>query len=188
MIIEKLITPASSYPVSISDLKDHLSIEDSEFDNLLTAYRLSAIQFVEKESGRCLMPQTWEVFKQCFNKILILPKGPVTSVTSIKYYDSNNTQQTYDSSNYRLIQGNTKSFIELDWNATIPDLYDRQDAVTIRYVAGSSTVNDLAIHAIKLLVGGWFNNREGELTGTISKELELGVSRLIANFSLGNYV
>ncbi|NDB18915.1 MAG: phage gp6-like head-tail connector protein [Actinobacteria bacterium] len=37
-----------------------------------------------------------------------------------------------------------------------------------------------AVHAINMLIGHWYFNREAVLTGTISKEIELAVAALLS--------
>lgn len=45
----------------------------------------------------------------------------------------------------------------------------------------------LALHAIRLLVGSWINNREAVLTGTISKEIEFAYTALTEQLMWSRY-
>ena len=133
------------------------------------------------------MPQTWEFYLPCWPSIALIPKNPVASITSVKYYDENNTEQTLNGTNYRLNIRSNLSYVEFDANASLPNLYDRSDAIAIRYVAGTATPAEEIKQIVRLLCGAWFEFREGEIDVS-SKELELGVSRLIRNIQSGNYV
>jgi uncharacterized phiE125 gp8 family phage protein len=60
----------------------------------------------------------------------------------------------------------------------------------VTYVAGygatSDTVPDAIRHAILLLVGFWFENREGVVVGTIAKELPFAVKSLLDAYRTGD--
>ena len=45
----------------------------------------------------------------------------------------------------------------------------------------AESVPETVRHAIKMLVANYYENRENELIGTISKTLPFGVEQLIAN-------
>jgi uncharacterized phiE125 gp8 family phage protein len=66
---------------------------------------------------------------------LRLPRGPVASVTDVKYYDADNMLQTVASSDYYLTDEQVPQVRFLSSFAQ-PETYDRPDAVRVTYVAG----------------------------------------------------
>jgi uncharacterized phiE125 gp8 family phage protein len=57
----------------------------------------------------------------------------------------------------------------------------RGDAVTVTYVAGYGNASDcpqLAQHAIRMLVGHWYENRESATVGAEVREVPMAVTRL----------
>jgi hypothetical protein len=63
--------------------------------------------------------------------------------------------------------------------------------VQITYLAGyggAANVPAPAKHAIKMLVGHWYANRESVLIGSISKELEFAVTALLSPLRWKQYV
>lgn len=156
-----LVTPAASYPVTLSDLKEHLAIDVASEDDRLTAMLAAATALCETETQRAYVSQTWKQTQRAFPcGKLYLPKPPLSSVTSVKYYDADNVQQTWDSSNYYVCKGTkAQGWIEPvdNWPAT----YDRPDAVEIIFVAGGFAPAQVA-HAIKVICGQWNEGREGQ--------------------------
>ena len=89
---------------------------------------------------------------------IILPYAPLDSITHVKYYDGTNTQQTWtentDYSVHTFI--NQKGFIEIMDGIDFPTLYDRADAVEIKFKAGYGTgASDAAFAIESCLFVGW---------------------------------
>ncbi len=88
-----------------------------------------------------------------------LKRGPVSSVTSVQYYDGSNNLVTYDSSNYALMKPSYHPGY-LEPLSYWPSAYARPDAVTITFVTGFASIPAQVKHAIRLLVGLWWSARE----------------------------
>lgn len=68
------------------------------------------------------------------------------------------------------------------YGQTWPSTLDTPDAVAITYWAGNPLVAGIGERekqAIDMLTAHWYRNREAVLTGTISKEVEFSVARLL---------
>lgn len=96
---------------------------------------------------------------------IILPKAPVNSVSSITYFDSDNSSQTWSSSNYNVINPeNQKGLIESVDGADYPSIYSRGDAITITFVSGygsaASDVPEPIKQAVLLIIGNLYEKRE----------------------------
>jgi hypothetical protein len=128
-----------------------------------------------------------------------LKRGPLTSVVSVKYYDTTNTLQTMSSSDYTYVNYAYQPGRVEPVNFW-PIAYPRPDAVTIQFVTGFSgawasgsgaagAVPPNVIHAIKLLVGQWWVMRESAMMGanTISQANEAAVNCLLSQFEVINY-
>ena len=69
------------------------------------------------------------------------------------------------------------------WPCTAPI----PDAVQITATIGSNNANgvpQVAKHAIRLLVGHWFQNREGVVNGTISSDVKMTVDALLSSLKV----
>jgi len=140
-----LITPASTLPVSVADAKSHLRVTHSNHDNLIEDLIWGAAREFENRANVVLSAQTWDLVMdsdEVKERIEFL-KYPVLGVTSISYYDTDNTLQTVTgtSSNREYISfiNGRPAAVDFIVDET-PSTYDRVDAMTIRFLAGYSTL------------------------------------------------
>jgi hypothetical protein len=97
---------------------------------------------------------------------IVLPYAPLASITHVKYYDSANVQQTWtkdtDYSVHKFI--NQKGFIEIINGISYPNVYERADAIEIKFKAGygdgASDVPEAIKTAILLIIGFMYEKRE----------------------------
>lgn len=176
------ITTDDTLPIELDDVKQHLLVEHDLDDDLITGYIWAAISYAEDYTGRDYTPTTYDWLLPCWHEKFELPKVAVQEITSLKYYDTDNQQQTWSSSNYyTVIPTNTPAYLVPDVSVTKPTLKARPDAITIRFTAGESTLPWQVDAAIKLIVGHLYENRQNEITGTITTELKLGANRLLGS-------
>ncbi len=181
------VTPPTIPSGYLTSLKDNLGITSSGHDTRLTRYLSAAITHIERETGRKIGSQTWDYFTDCFpytNRQYIQLPGPLSSITWIKYYDDDNTLQTWDVANYRTFAPtDTKGLIEaVD---TWPTVYDRANAVNVRFVTGTTAPADL-LQAVILLCGTWNEHREDQVTMALSTQ-DRGTERLIKSLRIRGY-
>jgi uncharacterized phiE125 gp8 family phage protein len=164
-----LITAPATEPVSTADAKTHLRVsgEDSYIEGLVKAAR----QQVEQYLHRALINQTWDIYFTNFRNVMRLPYSPVSSVTSVKYYDLDGVQQTLSSNLYYVVNSSDPAEIVKKYNVTYPDTeYGRPDPVVIRQICGygstGASVPQPIIHAIKLLVTDMYEHRGNYVVGT----------------------
>lgn len=181
-------------PVSREMAKAHCRITWDEEDQFIDRLISSARDMCERlDSGhRQYTTATWD-YNLCEfpGSIICLPRPPLQSVTSVKYYDTNNTQQTLSAASYHAVAPYQQpGRVELADGYSWPVTYERPDAVTIRFVAGygaAASVPPVIVQAMLLLIGHWNENREASLVGTISKEAEFSVKSLLAMHDVGAY-
>lgn len=145
----RIVTPASALPVSVSDVKDHLRIASySDHDSMIETYIEATTKTLEQRANICVAEQTWTLILEPQEVVenIFFYKSPVKSITSIKYYDSDNSQQTISSDDYTTILGLRPAQIILD---SVPSVFDRSDAMEIIFVGGYDPVPNDIILAIK---------------------------------------
>lgn len=185
-----LTTANSTYGLTLTEAKAHLNVSSTADDTLITSYIKAAVLLIENKTNRALMWQTRTLKMDTFsdsryihNRRIYPARSPLKSVTSLKYVDTSGTTTTMPSSDYIVSTGDQHGFIAEAYDATWPNTYGVANDVTITYVAGhssvSTTVPENIKHAAKMVIGHWYRNREAVLTGTISKEIELGVDALL---------
>lgn len=109
-------------------------------DPMLSMLITAARSIAERKTGRALITQTWEQVLDAFPiglpNALLLGKMPIQSVTSLKFYDSNGTLQTLDSSKYVLDADTQPGWLLPVLNVDWPNTADVANAVIARFVVG----------------------------------------------------
>lgn len=165
----RTITPPAAEPVSLETVKEHLRIDLDAEDALLETYLAAAREDGEELSRRAFITQTLEMIVDTWPQdgILTVLRPPLQSVTSVKYYDSDNVQHTWtdyivdaDSEPGRII-----------FNTLPGDALRESGAIVVRFVAGygdaSEDVPNRIRRAILMLVGHYYENREAVNVGNI---------------------
>jgi uncharacterized phiE125 gp8 family phage protein len=181
----KLITPAAALAVSLSEAKVHLRVDVADDDALITALITAATEFAEQETGRSIMPQTWELTLDAFPEAFKLQQIPVASVTSLKYVDVNGVMQTLSAPNYALDAADdfAPAYVVPAYGVDWPSTRSQANAVALRYVAGyaSAAAVPEGIKAwIKLQLGALYETRQAE-GSKMSFKFDLS-SRLLDRF------
>ena len=205
-----LKTPPTDLPITLADVKEHIGIEHTFFDNLLTNQIKAAVDLLETECNRSIMETTWEETFTSFpyapyfgltNPVAwemsvgweaptFLTMSPLKSITSIKYYDQNNTLQTWDASNYYAqTPTNTKGYIIplTYYPLTYWSVYARPDCVQITYKAGYDTIPERLKQAIRMIVNTMFDHRSDSEEKPQNSTL-LGLDRLMDSVRTYTYV
>ena len=170
----KLVTGPSSEPITLAEAKLYLRVDDTTEDALITAIITAARRKFENDTYHYLMPQTWELYlnqNEINAEQISINKSDITAISSVKYYDQSNTQQTLSTNDYQTaIQGRPYS-IQL---TTVPQVYNRLEAMVIRFTLGytnAAAVPEDIKTAIKTLIGTLYENRQTIVTGTQVNEV-----------------
>mgnify|MGYP001233593676 CR=1 FL=1 len=165
-----LVTPPAHEPVSLAEAKLHLRIADdaTDEDALIASLIVAARQHLDGYSGilgRCLIDQTWALELDGFRDVIGLPLPPLRSVASVEYYDRDGVLQTVSPDVYDVVAGGTSGgYIQRRPGQSWPATGGRSLPVKVTFVAGYgpdwNAVPQPIRHAMLLLVGHWYANRE----------------------------
>lgn len=155
-----VVTPPSAWPVSLDEAKDHCKIDGSAEDGYVTGLIGAATAHTEKVLGKSLMEQTLRLTLDGFNDAIRLPRGPVRSVVSIKYFDAAFSEQTLSPSIYTVDTASNPQWIVRNSDVSWPQTANAINTVNIDYVAGFNPLPDDIRHAILLLIGMWHRGRD----------------------------
>lgn len=140
----RLITPPATLPVTLEEARLYAHIDATDDDLLLQGSIEAAVNALDGRHGflgRALEAQTWELVLDCFPvSEIVLPFGPVASVTSVKYDDTDGTEQTVAAESYVLdnvsqFEGRVIPVSGFAWPATMAKV----GAARVRFVAGTGT-------------------------------------------------
>ena len=162
------------------------SAPQSVEDDYITGLIKTARRMIEFHSGRKFITQTWERAMDYFpgsGKIEI-PYPPLQTITSVKYFDVDDTEATFASTNYYVDTYNEPGSTALNYSTSWPSTTLRPtNGVIVRYVCGygdaASDVPDMYKQAIKILGAELYEHREAGVVGTIYTKLPWSVRQLI---------
>ena len=181
----KVITPPALEPVTLGEARLHCRVDVEDDDDVLLRLIMAAREYAEQREWRAYLTQTLELYLDCWparNEIR-LPRPPLQSVTSVKYYDEDDAEYTLSSTTYLVDSVSQPGRLVLKSGQSWPSATLRPaNAVVVRFVAGWASLGELPLRirqAMLLLIGHWYENREATITGTISREIEFAVSSLL---------
>lgn len=192
----QLLTEPEYFPLSLDEIKAHLRNDLDIEDDLFLAYMDSALDYIESQTGRAYMQQTWrETFDEFPKGGIVLSKPPLQEVLSVKYYDGVEDEPVEFTEFYVLKPHSDHAEI---WPLTCwpSSSSTRQDKVQVEFTCGYSPVGSGSgegrvpprlLQALRLAIGAWNENREDEITGTITSKLKLGLDALIQSLKTGRY-
>jgi uncharacterized phiE125 gp8 family phage protein len=188
----KLTTAPSTYPVTLAEAKLHCRIDVANDDALVNALITAATEQADHMLGRALMPQTWTLTLGTFPDAIELTRVPVASVTSVRYYDTNGTQQTLSPSLYSVDTADDFGFgyVVPAYNTDWPAIRDQINAVEVIYVAGyanAAAVPQLIKTWILLRIAALYENREAWTMGRDVINENPAVDRLLDRYRVGLY-
>lgn len=143
--------------ISLDEAKRHLRIYHRDLDTEVDVARQSAIDYCERVTGRTLRTAvTRQSVFPCWQDVFHFDWHPVLALTSLTYMDTDDSEQTVSSANYRLhLSTYSASKLEIDPDYSKPSLSDRLDAVRLTYTTGYATIAAVPAsvkHAVRLVL------------------------------------
>ncbi len=173
-------------PVSLAELKTHIDYTAANRDDYLTGLIKVARQYCENRTSRSLFTQTWQLALDYFPGspgTILLPRGPVQSITSVAYTDTNGDAQTVDSGDYQLDNNREPARLAPAREAAWPSSDSGTlAAVKISYVTGWASADNIPTdykHAVKLLASHFFENPSAVTVEGTPKVVPLAVRMLL---------
>lgn len=184
-----LVTAPVSEPVDLEEAKEHLRVEDAGETPYIQRLIAAARQYVEDYTWRALVTQTWELALDEFpGGAVVLAKGRLGSVTSVKYRDAAGIEQTLSPTSYQVDDVAEPGRVLPAPGTSWPSVETgRVNAVRIRFVAGFGPPSDVPAPikaAMLLIIGHLYEHREMEVIGTISTPLNFAVDALLSPYRM----
>lgn len=178
-------------PLTTAEAKSHLRVDTSDDDTLIDSLILGARHFIENYTGRQLIQATWVLRRDGFANELYLPRGPLSSVSSIQYIDQDGATQTLAGSAYTVDAHSNPGRVVLAYGQTWPNVRDQINNVTITFVAGYGTavtdVPEPIRQAMRLLVAHFYETREPYIVGTSASPVPFAIESLLWQYKVPDY-
>lgn len=147
----KVITPPAVEPVSVEEVKLHTHISHSVEDSLLSTWIKSARELAEGFQRRAFITQTLEISFDSYPEMPIsIPRPPLVSVSSVKYYDCENNENTIELGSLIIDIDHEPGRLCWAYDKTWPSVTLRpMNCLKIRYIAGYGDLADKVPAAVK---------------------------------------
>jgi uncharacterized phiE125 gp8 family phage protein len=184
----KEVTLSTTPLFTTAEAKDFLKVDTSADDTLIDNLIKAATESCQIYTNQYFLNTVVEQYSDKWSEVYTLYKSPVSSITHIKYYDTNDAEQTLAASNYILDDVSKPARIGLAVDATLPDLADRINAVHVKYTVGygtaSSDVPDGIKSAVLITLANFYENRQSVITGRTATELPLSSQYLLNQYKI----
>jgi uncharacterized phiE125 gp8 family phage protein len=175
MKLEITTQPTGTDILPLSTAKEFLRVDHSDEDTTITALINAAVQHCQDYTNRHFVSSNFTLSLDDFYNCEF-STGPINTITGVTYKDVGNATQTLATSKYWYDTKREPGRIHFE-NA--PDTYDDDfNVVTISGTLGAAPATPV-VHAIKMLVAHYYENRRAVITGTITAEIPLGVAALL---------
>lgn len=185
----KVISEPVVEPISLEEAKLHLRVTDNDSDLIIESMIIQARQFCENYQNRKYITQTLELVLNSFpneNYIPFMSCSPVQNIQSVKFYDTETQEHTFDSNNYIIDKDSFVNRVVLGYCKLWPLIpLQPANAVRIRFTAGygdyasdvPATVKWAMILHMRLLFDDYKPDERTKLEET--KNALLGMNRVI---------
>lgn len=186
----KVKTAPTEEPVSLDEAKLHLRVDHTEEDTLIAQCIAAAARWAEDRAGVSLTTRVLQLALDAFPipgdrgyPAILLPAPPIDEAedVTVTYVDSAGANQTLSAADYVLDAFACPATLRPAYGKSWPTARAQPNAVTVEWTAGAAQadVDPRAKHAILMIVGDLYANREGVIIGTISKHIEHGAMDLL---------
>jgi len=162
----RLKTPPSVEPVSLEEAKNYLKVETADDDTLISSLIKSARELIERYLRKTLITQTWEMVLDDGGSMVVIPRPPLQSVTSIKTIAEDGTETVEDPEKYIVELGCDSPGRVMLKSGQTWSIHRGFASFIVEFVAGygdqASDVPEALKQAILQLVAHLYENRGAE--------------------------
>lgn len=166
-----ITTQPAFEPITLAEARSHVKIPSNitAEDDLLRSFIQQAREYLENCTNHIAGETVMTAKANDFAEVMKIQKGPIQSIDSVKYYNTDNVLTTLvaDTDYFASTAGGGSARI---YFPSLPDVKKKLDAVEITFTAGYDSIDDipeLIKHPVRLMVKQAYQNRGEYVTGTI---------------------
>jgi uncharacterized phiE125 gp8 family phage protein len=172
MVVYEQTSNPTALPLDLPETRGHLRYPDDEENPFIELLIGAATEYAENHTRRAFMSRSFKFYLDEFpaRSYIEIPKPPLSAITSLKYYDPDEVQQTWTAStNYYSDIVSEPGRLQMKTGIIWPTVETRRpNAIEIEFVAGyasAALVPDSIKIGMLLMIGHWFENREAVVVG-----------------------
>lgn len=158
-----LMAPPALEPISLVQMKEHLRVEHSSEDTLISAYITSARLHIEALLSKVLISQNWRINfdKLPTGKVFHLPLAPILVLNSVSFYTEQTGPNVIPPVDYTIDLDSFRPRFSLNLQRQNLRAFGAYELnVTAGYGPAPEDVPADIRQALRLLVAHWYENRE----------------------------
>lgn len=165
----KIVTPPAEEPVTTEEAKAYMRVVSATDDALIALLIKTVRELGENITRRAWITQTWNLILDGFPTGGIrIPMPPLQSIASIKYTDTDGSEQTMDALDYTVDDDSEPGMVVPVYGTVWPVTLDEVNAVRVQFVAGYGSASDVPESLktwMKVRVGTLYEHREALVVG-----------------------
>lgn len=175
-------------PLEVEEANEHLHVSGQ--DEYVTSLIKVARKSIERYLQRTLITTTYIAYADKWEGEFKLPFPKLQSVETVKYYNSNGTLTTLTEDDYYwVVTSGEPGIIKRKYDVVYPELnLGMPDAIEIEYTAGygdeAETVPEDIRHAMKLLIGNYYEQRSDIVVGSTASRIPNYITDLIHSYKI----
>jgi len=179
-------------PIDLESAKTYLGVDGSYRDAEILDLIAAARGYIERDTGRFLLTQAHTLILDRFpcvddpsGGMIEMHFGPVQSV-EIEYRDEGGVLRTLDPTSYQLDTSNPVARIACPdgWPSTREGLGAVSISAEVGYGDAASDVPPSLVQGVRLVLGHWFRNKEGVVTGVVSTAVHHALDAIIGSYRI----
>jgi len=178
-----LVTAPAAEPLSLADAKAFLRVEHSDDDAIITSLVSAARNHVEALTRCALITQTWRlVLDRWPDGGRIVPRiGPLRSLAAVRVFNAAGEANEIDPEIF-VIDAAAGSLASPAWSLPVPGRSVAGIELDIEVGYGAAVdVPQRLLHAIRMLVAHWYENRGLIAIGSSVAMMPASVNAMIAS-------
>jgi uncharacterized phiE125 gp8 family phage protein len=174
-----LKTPPKWEPITLDEAKAHVRVTHNDDDVYIAHLISTARAYAEQYLKWAIPEQTWVWTMDEWPVFPVrVPKCPLSAVVSFTYKTADGAQVVVDPASYIVDTNSLPGRIYYEPpGVTLPEI----NGITIEFVAGFASASDVPMaikHAMLLIIGHWYENREQVTTERLAT-VPFGVEALL---------
>ena len=175
-----LVTPASSYPVTVDEAKVQcFATGTTDFDGQLAGFIAAACDAAEQYLGRAITEQGWKLVLDGWADPIELPFGPIAAAPVVKYFDEDGVEQTLATNLYEVDIYGSPPRLQPAQGEAWPMTKGGLNSVSVSFTTEPTATPPSVKQAILMMVAFWFSNREAINIGNIVNEVPMAWRHLL---------
>ncbi len=185
----RTVVPAAE-TVSDTEQKLHAKIDLTDDDDLVTDLNTTAREYISDVLTRSFVDETFELYLDEFPPSpcpIVIPRVPLSSITSITYVDTAGATQTLAADQYIVEDKGEPGSVHRAFNVTWPTTRVETNAIKVTFVAGHGAAASDVPEKFKTLIKHYFTHLYEHREPVKDKtwvELPLHLEALIEKYAL----